>query len=594
MASKLLPAVPRRTKPLGKKGPKFNRNTIGSCTDIHNDWSYLQPLSLPEFVEQYNDKLPLTIEVKTGYLGECSRLTLSQFEKLDIHFVKCTNVVNAKLSALNVSIPVNSILEFSLLYNPNDNVDEAFRGFTFETVADLLRAKIQPKFVCCMKSWKNDKYSISDRELLIIKGKCAVQKTSDTQGICMVVYSMTSSTEITLPLDCEGHLTTNPNYLHLYLAEYMQHVTNLFPCEVCLYTQKPGVRMHIEGMPQRFTTSVITLTGTSTETTLVASSALPGLNDTIMEIPIDIPEVKIAVLESTDTQQKKQLYENSCQVLQNYNPRNVLQCVKDAKTEEDYTIQSQLYSAVRNGYEKDGIQFERVYDYIDSTKQLLKPRLPLPPRPNRTDLSQSSRSSEVVVRRDKPNEKIIPSHPSTNVSPVELDSSPPDDLDSPAHYTTMISARTDQTRPEYHALIGKIEELQSTIQVMQNKVERIDGIEVEMKKLSLMLRNVQDAIGIKDTEPKDEGTTVERNCQYLSKMTSNEITNLLKAMGLHQYVGAFENERVDGNLMLALDNSMLSTDLKVDVELHRIRLLKVISGKHSAKHILEGEDPYLP
>lgn len=65
-------------------------------------------------------------------------------------------------------------------------------------------------------------------------------------------------------------------------------------------------------------------------------------------------------------------------------------------------------------------------------------------------------------------------------------------------------------------------------------------------------------------------------------------------MGLHQYVGAFENERVDGNLMLALDNSMLSTDLKVDVELHRIRLLKVISGKHSAKHILEGEDPYLP
>ena len=73
-----------------------------------------------------------------------------------------------------------------------------------------------------------------------------------------------------------------------------------------------------------------------------------------------------------------------------------------------------------------------------------------------------------------------------------------------------------------------------------------------------------------------------------------QITNLLEAMGLDQYVDTFVKERVDGSLMLALDDSMLCTDLKVDVGLHRIRILKVISGIHSAKHILEGQDPYLP
>ena len=518
MASKPPPVIPRKTKPHGNKESKLNRNTIGGCIDIPVNWNYSQAISLPEFVEKYNDKLPLSIQVQTGYLGESSHVTLSAFDRLNIHFVKCSTVVNVKVLSGNFTIPINSALEFSLLYNPNDNVNEAFKGFTFKTVADIFRAKIQPMFVCCMKSWRNDKVSIRDRELLIIKGKCASQKTSSMQEVAMV-YSVTSSKEMILSLDCEGHFTTNPNYLHLYLSEYILHVSNLFPSDVYIYTQKPDVRTHVDGMPQHFTNSVITLMGTSTETTLLASSALPGFNDTVMEIPIDIPEVKIAVSESTDMQQAKQLYENSCHVLQSYNPRNV-QYMKDAMTDEKYTIQSELYSGIRQGYEADGIQLNKEYEYIDSAK-LLRPPMPHPSASYRKSLPISFNSSTEVDRGEKRIENIILTHPATN---VELDPRTPDDSDSPA---TISVKRTDQMMPDYNAII---EELKNSIQIMQKKVERIDGIETQLKKLSLMLINVQDAIGIKDTENQDKDIIAERNRQYLSKLTSSEVITIIHVL----------------------------------------------------------------
>ena len=73
-----------------------------------------------------------------------------------------------------------------------------------------------------------------------------------------------------------------------------------------------------------------------------------------------------------------------------------------------------------------------------------------------------------------------------------------------------------------------------------------------------------------------------------------QISDLLTSMGLEQYVETFARERIDGALLLELDDNMLQKDLNVHVSLHRIRLQKVISGKQSASNILQGQDPYIP
>ena len=431
-----------------------------------------------------------------------------------------------------------------------------------------------------MKAWKNSKCSINSGELLVITRTCSPQTTNNTQET-ITFYSVTSSTQKILPLDCEGQFTTNPKYLHLYLPEYMEHVSNLFPSEVCIYTQRADPKEHMQGIPQHFITSVITLIRSSTETTLVASPAIPQFSNTIMEIPVDIPEVKIVVIESSDRNETQELYENSRHILENYNPKNV-QSMKDASTEEDYNIQSLLYSGIREGYETNGIQSD--YDYVCSKKRsdlcrsTMNPEQKLTiqstlPRPlPRIPTSSPSLLSSPIRNEDKEGVPLSGSHKNewndlpdlTNgdvasvLTPQTHENVPDATMyytrmesaqnhenvpDATMYYTRMESAQTHEnvpdaamyyTRmesaqmhtesvPDYRALKKKIEELHGIIQTMQKEVARIDGIECQIKNLSLMLKNVQAVIG---AEPDDESFIAEQNRQFVSKMTFSEVRKI--------------------------------------------------------------------
>lgn len=63
-------------------------------------------------------------------------------------------------------------------------------------------------------------------------------------------------------------------------------------------------------------------------------------------------------------------------------------------------------------------------------------------------------------------------------------------------------------------------------------------------------------------------------------------------MSLKQYQGKFKEEQVNGEILSECEEDVLQSDLGVSSKLHRMRLLKVISGRHSARCILSGDDPY--
>lgn len=52
-------------------------------------------------------------------------------------------------------------------------------------------------------------------------------------------------------------------------------------------------------------------------------------------------------------------------------------------------------------------------------------------------------------------------------------------------------------------------------------------------------------------------------------------------------------EHIDGELLAECNDAILENELAVSSKLHRNRLMKLITGKHSALAILEGEDPYV-
>lgn len=72
-----------------------------------------------------------------------------------------------------------------------------------------------------------------------------------------------------------------------------------------------------------------------------------------------------------------------------------------------------------------------------------------------------------------------------------------------------------------------------------------------------------------------------------------QVGQLLDAMELGHYKDAFSRECVSGEILLECDDDILREDLGVASRLHRLRLAKIIDGRHSAASILEGADPYV-
>ena len=51
-------------------------------------------------------------------------------------------------------------------------------------------------------------------------------------------------------------------------------------------------------------------------------------------------------------------------------------------------------------------------------------------------------------------------------------------------------------------------------------------------------------------------------------------------MGMKQYQDKFKHEQVDGEILAECDEAVLTNDLGVTSKLHRMRLLKIISGMY--------------
>ena len=64
-----------------------------------------------------------------------------------------------------------------------------------------------------------------------------------------------------------------------------------------------------------------------------------------------------------------------------------------------------------------------------------------------------------------------------------------------------------------------------------------------------------------------------------------QVQQLLEALNLQQYKEAFRAECIDGEILHDLDEQVLQEDLGVTSRLHRIRLMKIISGARSVEGI---------
>lgn len=72
-----------------------------------------------------------------------------------------------------------------------------------------------------------------------------------------------------------------------------------------------------------------------------------------------------------------------------------------------------------------------------------------------------------------------------------------------------------------------------------------------------------------------------------------QVQRLLEVMGLEEYQEAFRRQQLNGDLFSDCDEDILVNELKVTSRLHRMRLMRVISGQYSVQDILSGNDGYI-
>lgn len=63
-------------------------------------------------------------------------------------------------------------------------------------------------------------------------------------------------------------------------------------------------------------------------------------------------------------------------------------------------------------------------------------------------------------------------------------------------------------------------------------------------------------------------------------------------MNLGVYKDTFQKEQITGEILAELTDQELKDELGVSSKIHRVRMMKIITGRHSASCVLNGEDPY--
>jgi len=114
-------------------------------------------MHLPDFVQRSSKSFPVHIKVLKGYCGPSSRFTISTNDTYNIHFMKHTKVVTIKdAHDTPYSIPLNSAIEFGLVYDPNENRSEAINGLTFGKISEIIAAHTPPKVFCALKAFRGE------------------------------------------------------------------------------------------------------------------------------------------------------------------------------------------------------------------------------------------------------------------------------------------------------------------------------------------------------------------------------------------------------------------------------------------------------
>ena len=327
-----------------------------------------EKLSLSKFVSLYHKELPIQVRVCKGYCGPSEDTSISEGDRFNVHFVKHTKIVTVEYdSGSRYHIPLNSAIPFGILYNPDNCLSDAMKGYRFETVADLLRMSTLPVVIFARKAFQGSsaESSICANEALLVK-KVVSKRLGTKQQL--KVFSLKENKEKVLSPNCAGNFSTRPKDVCLFLPEILKHLPDIFPCKAVLYNvsslaaersavMSGGLPIRPGSMTKFGSASLVTMMHSSIETSIVAASALEQdmANARLLDIPIDL-NILVRVEHIADEDETHRLYEDATFIYEHFDPSKLCDFKSNLANSPD--TQSQFYTNIHYGRERDGVNLE--------------------------------------------------------------------------------------------------------------------------------------------------------------------------------------------------------------------------------------------
>ena len=309
-------------------------------------------MSLGELVEKHKDEFPVRVRVSRGFYGTSDKWSISEGEHFNIHFAKYTKVIGAVDSSFgNYTIPLNSSVEFGVLYNPHNSIDAAIDGYKFKTVAELTAIDKLPYAVQATTLWNKTKSregAVQKGDVLIIRGTKGKSKKS-----LKCIHAITGEHKL-LPPSCVGHFTTKPYEVRLFLPEIIKHFE--FPQLFMMFIMSES---NADLRDETFS-HCVKLSHCSIETSLIATqldSRIAEETSALIEIPIDL-DIGIELVTPRE-EEVAQLYEETGELFTNLDisaiqtiPSNTASLVIDPMAAEAVT-------ACHQGRQDYGIEIQQ-------------------------------------------------------------------------------------------------------------------------------------------------------------------------------------------------------------------------------------------
>ena len=358
-----------------------------------------ETMTLAKLADTHSSRFPVKIYLLDGYYGQTAHFTLSSSDMFDVHFTKRTQVMTVRDSlGTNYSIPLNSAIQFGMIYKPRFLKEDELPQTVFQTVGELLSLDPLPKVVRATSQWgklseKGGKAAVEENELLIVKG---VYKPALRNKRALKCYSVQNKIRKLLPEECEGNFSVAPEQTKLHVYEFAMKLKDIFPCKAMMFLYDDSVRDSplFRSIPKSLFKKPMIIINVTVEASLTATSvsfkpppnrahkdASPDYQDDgnttkpkkslqLMEIPLDshLAGLEVEILEPPNEAETEKMYMNTQEVMKKMDKQPYM-ILLDKGSDSINDAQSLFYMQVRSDKRDLGVELETsktIYERIDT------------------------------------------------------------------------------------------------------------------------------------------------------------------------------------------------------------------------------------